>query len=278
MEQIINDQSLAAFGGKGRKMTVQVRNEEIHSGHLILINTGYPVRQKEGSEPLAPLSLHPEIREWHDGIQLEKTCFRQLTALLEASGGMDEIVVVSGYRTEEEQRSIYEQSLVDNGAAYTASYVALPNHSEHQTGLAVDVGKMRRDVDFIAPSFPDSGECRAFKELAADYGFIQRYKEGKRPITGIACEPWHFRYVGCPHARLIDQYDFCLEEYIDFLKAYKHDGPYLTTGYGCAAAEIYFVPADNGAVTNVPIVNGEAYRLSGNNVDGFIVTAFHEKG
>ncbi|WP_445293335.1 D-alanyl-D-alanine carboxypeptidase family protein [Cohnella sp. 56] len=99
-----------------------------------------------------------------------------------------------GYRTAAEQTEIYESSLRDNSPQYTAAYVAWPGCSEHQTGLAVDVGLSRWSgdkPDFIAPDFPDGGVCLAFKRLASRYGFVQRYRAGMEDITGIACEPWH---------------------------------------------------------------------------------------
>ena len=57
-------------------------------------------------------------------------------------------------------------------------------------------------IDFIRPDFPDDGVCGAFRRAAARYGFLERYTREKEALTGIAEEPWHFRYVGVPHARL----------------------------------------------------------------------------
>ena len=75
--------------------------------------------------------------------------------------------------------------------------------SEHQTGLAIDLGLASEEIDVIRPNFPYSGVCAAFRKQAADYGFILRYPAGKEAVTGIAYEPWHFRYVGVPHARFM---------------------------------------------------------------------------
>ncbi|WP_169081517.1 D-alanyl-D-alanine carboxypeptidase family protein [Paenibacillus sp. PL91] len=254
---------------------IQVSQAEIYEGHLVLINGDNPIKRPIKEDKLLPISSNEDINELHDGMSMEKTGLQQLSALLAASEALEEVVVVSAYRTKEEQEHIYATSLVENGPVYTASYVALPDQSEHQTGLAVDVGKISRDVDFIAPSFPSNGACQTFKQLAADYGFIQRYKEGKESITKISCEPWHFRYVGYPHSRLIEEYSFCLEEYIDFVKGYTYSGDHLRFKNGSLQVEIYYVPAEVGPSTTVPIVKCDLYRLSGNNRDGFIITAFH---
>lgn len=80
--------------------------------------------------------------------------------------------------------------------------MAFPDHSEHQTGLAIDLAEDRPDIDFIRPQFPYEGICRKFRERAAEFGFVERYKSEKQKITGIGAEPWHFRYVGRPMQRL----------------------------------------------------------------------------
>jgi D-alanyl-D-alanine dipeptidase/carboxypeptidase len=253
---------------------VQVSQAEVYVGHLVLINGDNPIKQPIKEDKLLPISSNEDIQELHDGMFMEKTSLQQLSALLAASEALEEVVVVSAYRTKEEQEDIYATSLIENGPVYTASYVALPDQSEHQTGLAVDVGKYSRDVDFIAPSFPNIGACQTFKQLAADYGFIQRYKEGKESITKISCEPWHFRYVGYPHSKLIEEHGFCLEEYVEYLKGYTYAGEPLRFNIGSLQVEIYYVPAEEGPSTTVPIVKCDLYRLSGNNKDGFIITAF----
>ncbi|MBB6634205.1 D-alanyl-D-alanine carboxypeptidase family protein [Cohnella thailandensis] len=265
----------------GRRLTyssVQTANSEIHQGHLVLINPEHPIRQTISSDRLLPLSSIPTIHTLHDGMLLDKTCLRNLAILLEACQGMNEIIAVSGYRTKLEQEKIYESSLADNGAEYTARYVALPDRSEHQTGLAIDVGKRNKDVDFIAPAFPDSGVYKRFKQLAARHGFIQRYKEGKESITRISCEPWHFRYVGYPHAEIMEQNDWCLEEYIDRLESRTFENDHLVFENERSFTEIYYVAAEAGTSTAIPLIECDRYYLSGNNRDGFIVTAVLVKG
>lgn len=64
------------------------------------------------------------------------------------------------------------------------------------------------------PAFPYEGVCQMFRERAAEFGFVERYPAGKEPITGIAHEPWHFRYVSPPHARAMVRRGLVLEEYL----------------------------------------------------------------
>ncbi|ACT04219.1 peptidase M15B and M15C DD-carboxypeptidase VanY/endolysin [Paenibacillus sp. JDR-2] len=242
-----------------------------------MINRENPIRQIPSSDRLAPIRSIPAIHTLKDGMRLERTCLRQLAELLAASQGMDDIIAVSGYRTKHDQEQIYSSSLADNGADYTARYVALPDRSEHQTGLAIDVGRLSKDIDFIAPAFPDTAVYKIFKQLAASFGFIQRYKEGKEAITRISCEPWHFRYIGYPHAEIMERSGWCLEEYIDALRRFSYGNEHLLFEDDHALVEIYFVAADTGASTSIPLIPCDRFNLSGNNVDGFIVTAFSDK-
>lgn len=174
---------------------------------LILVNQkhAYPVSAEQNL-----VMVHGDFPD----ILLEREAVRALSRLMEEINGWQYIVPVSGWRGFAEQQKIYSDSLRDNGREFTAQYVALPGHSEHQTGLAIDLGLRRPDVDFIRPTFPYEGICQQFRELAPRYGFIERYPAGKEPITGIAHEPWHFRYVGTPHAECITRQGLTLEEYL----------------------------------------------------------------
>lgn len=187
---------------------------------------------------------------------------------------MDEIVAVSAYRTKEDQSQIYQDCLIEQGPEYTSKYVALPDQSEHQTGLAIDVGKLKSNIDFIAPSFPDTGIYKSFRQHAIQFGFILRYKQEKESITRIAYEPWHFRYVGYPHSKIMEENNLCLEEYIDFVQQYRYSGEQLTVKEKDMTIQIYYVPADKGASSHIPILKCDSYRISGTNREGFIVTTF----
>ena len=94
----------------------------------------------------------------------------------------------------------------------------------------------------------------------------------KSDLTGVSYEPWHFRFVGKPHAYIMTQQGICMEEYIDYLKQFPFGRQHLQIeDYDGKRYEIYYVKAEEGD-TQVPVPTGRAYTLSGNNVDGFIVT------
>lgn len=174
---------------------------------LILVNRQHPYTMsiRQSLAPVLPSFPH---------ILLEREAALALSRLMEELGGWEKIVPVSGWRSFEEQQEIYIDSLRDNGREFTRQFVALPGHSEHQTGLAIDLGLRGESVDFIRPDFPYEGICQRFRELAPAYGFIERYPAGKERVTGIAHEPWHFRYVGAPHAESMARQGLTLEEYL----------------------------------------------------------------
>ena len=244
-------------------MKIVIQREMIAEGALVLVNADYPLKWRE--------EKRMAVREDSPEILLCETAALRLGELLERIGAGDRILPVSGWRTREEQEEIYTQSLLENGEAFTKSYVALPDHSEHQTGLAIDLGIKKETIDFIRPEFPYTGICGEFRGMAADYGFIERYGKDKEKITGIAHEPWHFRYVGRPHAFIMEERGLCLEEYLMFLKAYTREHPLLFCGADGSRTEIYYVPAECEETVFTLPDDGD-YRISGNNMDGFIVT------
>ncbi|MNC65163.1 D-alanyl-D-alanine carboxypeptidase [compost metagenome] len=96
----------------------------------------------------------------------------------------------------------------------------MPGHSEHQTGLAIDLSGT--DGKCAAEScFAGTKEANWLADHAAEYGFIIRYPEGKQAITGYMYEPWHVRYVGKDIAASIAERGITLEEYYDAVPVSK---------------------------------------------------------
>lgn len=243
--------------------TITFSKDDIHKGSLVLINKTYPlVRKKDEQFRLRVITHYPDI-------YLESKTASVISHMLFSLNYREDIIPVSGYRSFEEQKKIYEESLKENGKEFTDKFVALPNHSEHQTGLAIDLALKQDQIDFICPSFPYEGICATFRDKAPLYGFIERYQKDKEEITGIAHEPWHFRYVGYPHSMIMKNYNFVLEEYIDFLKQYPYEGQHFITDLNGQVIEIFYV---NDNCTEIQLPEDSIHQISGNNVDGFIVT------
>jgi D-alanyl-D-alanine dipeptidase/carboxypeptidase len=235
-----------------------VTSDDVNRGPLLLVNADHPIKA-DGDVQLLPL-------DDDSGVVLDMKAALLLRQLLMTIRSGNRILPVSGYRSKSEQERIYNDSLRENGAEFTKKYVALPDCSEHQTGYAVDLSENTGNIDLLRPSFPYDGIYRDFRNLAAKYGFIERYIMDKEHLTGIAHEPWHFRYVGYPHAMIMRERGLCLEEYVDFVKSFKYKGDHLIFGQ----AEIFFADAECAAAgLDVP---EDSTQISGNNVDGFIVT------
>lgn len=154
------------------------------------------------------------------GQQMQEQAAGAFLAMYDAARqeGVD-LAPVSGYRSNETQSNNYENSIRnyeaqgsshDEAVYLTQRYYAVPGTSEHEAGLAMDIG-------WIEDSFGDSAEFGWLQEHCAEYGFIFRYRSGDdiENITGIAYEPWHYRFVGANHAKKMNELGLkTLEEYI----------------------------------------------------------------
>lgn len=234
-----------------------------YQGRIILTNKDYPIH---GNQFLYPLS---EVDISIGKVFMENRAKRMLSELIATIQGQDQIIVVSGFRSYEEQKQIYDASMEENGDDFTKKYVALPNCSEHQTGLAVDVGIRKDKIDFIRPDFPDKGVCHLFRKMAPKYGFIERYPRDKEKITGIGWEPW-LSLCGFPHSVIMSRKNLVLEEYVEFLKQFPHGKKSYAYHCGKRKVEISYKAYDEkDPFLEIP---GQCpFQISGNNVDGVIV-------
>ena len=128
-----------------------------------------------------------------------------------AERGLD-FVLVSDFRTYQYQEQLYNNYVARDGQEAADQYSARPGHSEHQTGLAVDVGSAD-SASNLTVKFGDTPEYAWLKDVAHEYGFIVRYPEGKEHITGYQYEPWHLRYIG-DEAEAVYESGLSLEEYL----------------------------------------------------------------
>lgn len=231
-------------------------------GSLYLVNRAHPL-----GEDLAPEDLVP-VDGGRPEILLRREARDMLDRLLDAVDGRGAIVPVSGWRSRAEQQAIWDGTLAEHGPAFTETYVARPGCSEHQTGLAIDLGENRPEVDFLCPAFPDNGPCGALRRRAADFGFVLRYPAGKEAVTGIGHEPWHFRYVGLPHARIMEDRGLVLEEYLAWLRAFSPEAPLEIGGYA-----LCYLPA-GGEAAPPP---GGRWKLEDTNDGGAVLTVWRDR-
>ncbi len=245
---------------------VILQRELIYNGNLVLVNKQYPLKNPKIEGLISINNAFPDIL-------MKSTAVHMLQKVLDKIDSGNDIVPVSGFRSLEEQTMIYRDSLRDNGEEFTKKFVALPNESEHQTGLAIDLALNKEDIDFICPDFPYEGICQKFRETAPDFGFILRYAKEKEQITGISHEPWHFRYVGYPHSKIIAQKKMAFEEYIEFIKQFSSKNMYLYKQGTQTEIAIYYVPIGINETITIDLPEAP-YEISGNNGDGIIVTVW----
>lgn len=134
--------------------------------------------------------------------------------------------ISSGYRSMDLQAKLFNRQIdcekskavisQEEAEKRAATVVARPGTSEHNTGLAVDFNGVEDD-------FYTTCEYKWLTENAYKYGFIERYQEKWKDITGVIYEPWHFRYVGKENAEKIKESGLCLEEYIKQILEDNHE-------------------------------------------------------
>lgn len=191
-------------------------------GQLYLVNRTFRL-----TEHYMPQDLErPNVKAASGEFLLRREAARALEALFMDAGKEGHVLVaVSGYRSFATQRAIYQRKITNSGKRMAELLVAPAGASEHQLGLAMDIG--RRSNAGLNASFGKSREGQWVAEHAHLYGFIIRYKAEWTEITGYADEPWHLRYVGVDHATEIARRNIPLESYIEEL-ATKHHGGLLT--------------------------------------------------
>ncbi len=176
--------------------------------YLVLVNKTYKLPRDYIPSNLELIST--EFSNENKYLRTEaKEAFENLSRDAKALGY--KITAVSTYRDYAYQEKLYNEYIEEKGLEYADNCSARPGHSEHQTGLAVDVEGSNNDYD----EFENSKEFTWMKDNAYKYGFILRYPKGKEKITGFKYEPWHYRYVGVDTAKIMYEENIILEEYYD---------------------------------------------------------------
>ncbi|WP_430107974.1 M15 family metallopeptidase [Paenibacillus lautus] len=243
--------------------TIRVIDEQVTRGNLVLVNKDHPLDQGAVPKDIVTLFENKDLMHGYvvldNTIRLSRSVAEKFGDMVEAAGedGVNRFMISSGYRDKGEQEQLYREKGSD--------YALPPGYSEHNLGLSMDIGSTQQSID-------RSPEGKWLKEHAWAHGFILRYPEDKTEITGIQYEPWHFRYVGQPHSMIMKELNLTLEEYLDYL---KEQSSYRTTVDG-KEYEIKYVPVTSKDM-EIEIPAGSEYEISGNNIDGIIVTVLLNK-
>lgn len=125
------------------------------------------------------------------------------------------LLLVSGYRSYYNQSALYNSYVKASGQAVTDRQSARAGYSEHQTGLAADLGASNRKCE-IEQCFANTAEGKWLAANAYKFGFLIRYPLDKEDITGYEYEPWHVRFVGTNLSTEMNRLNITtLEEYFN---------------------------------------------------------------
>lgn len=258
---------------------IERSNEEIHKGDLVLVNTSYIYWFLE-QDGLVSLNKNKNnaYKLMDQQMFLNRKMVQALNKMMrdfEIHTDRHDMIITSAYRSLEKQNKELEEKINELGSEDALKWVMLPGYSEHHTGYAVDMSIKTDDDVYI--QYKGQNEYAWINKNCFKYGIIRRYTEDKIGITGISNEPWHYRYVGIPHAYLMTIHDLCLEEYIAYIKQFDFDDEHLFIWAEEENYEIYYIPMSQEETTRIPVPEDKIYSISGNNVDGFIVTIYRGK-
>ena len=208
LEEVLKDLD---FSGYGFDVNRPVQIQDINNLYVLANKANYFPEYFEPIELVEPQSKHagnPTRRK------LRKVAADAIDRLLAAARaeGLD-IQTVSGYRTIAYQKILYQANVERQGVVLANQYSSKPGHSEHHTGLCMDVSSPSVGFDLIE-AYIEKKEGKWLAENAHKYGFIIRYPKGKEEWTGYSYEPWHIRYLGEPLAAYLYETGLCYEEFL----------------------------------------------------------------
>lgn len=176
---------------------LEVRDGITYVDGIMIVNKTYalPESYAPGLDPTAKAAFDEmSAKAWGDGVS---------------------IYIISGYRSFAQQKKLYDGYASSRGVEEADRVSSRPGHSEHQSGLCMDINT----TEF---SFEGTKEAVWLEQHCAEYGFIIRFPKGKESITGYEYEPWHIRYVGVEAAKEIMSRGICLEEYLGVTSDYRY--------------------------------------------------------
>lgn len=193
-------------------LLAQPRTETLNGDDLlVLVNKeqGLPADYVAGD--LVDLGDLPATRS---GLKVRREVLGALRRMLDGAKkeGL-EVMVLSAFRSYQEQAAIYSGYVRSMGEARASRISAQPGKSQHQLGTTVDFTSSRVGYDLVE-AFGDTPEGRWLWDNAHAYGFVMSYPGGKEHITGYAYEPWHYRYVGVEAATRVRNLGITLEEFL----------------------------------------------------------------
>ncbi|MDE7104956.1 MAG: D-alanyl-D-alanine carboxypeptidase family protein [Ruminococcus sp.] len=242
--------------------------EDIYKVDLVLVNAEYDYKFYE--DDINTITLFDNKSDSYGAgdfvTRLDRNVLNHLNEMIDAyaeSQYLDStyIFILDGYRT-------YDEQVERHSSGKSRTFEA--GHTDYHTGRTFDIYCSDTFSNIGYAYFNPTDNYEWFVENSGNYGFITRFPEYKSEITGENARTYTYRYVGVPHAVYINSNNLCMEEYIELIKAYTIENQLEITVDGRTYG-VYYVPAEEDE-TDVLVPLGKMYTVSGNNVDGFIVT------
>ena len=223
-KELVRQEEIKAAKEKIENATYPI--DTVEDFDLILVNKTHGLSKTYWPEDLVTIERHVNGVGNDDTHKLRKVAADALNEMLDAAAaeGLD-IRLRTGFRSYDYHASLYNSYASRDGKAAADTYSARPGYSEHQTGLACDLGGATENFA-LSYKFGETKEGQWVAEHAHEFGFIIRFTDGETdangkrqpgPITGYVFEPWHVRYVGREHAeKMCATYEVrdTLEEYL----------------------------------------------------------------
>lgn len=195
--------------GSDKKWYEEVTVADTKDKYLMLINKFHSLPENYDPGTIKKFSSTYAFGD----VSAEEECYNAFIKMANDAKKDDiTLVLTSGYRSYETQEKIYNDMVKQKGEYYAVDYAAKPGTSEHETGLALDIFT----YGGVMETFKDTKTYEWLVAHASDYGFIERYQEGKDYLTGYSPEAWHYRYVGVETAKKVLEEGITYEEYYAF--------------------------------------------------------------
>ena len=255
--------------------TIGVGKEQINIGDLIFVSSNYKVVYPNDEELVNLANVKSNsymlsINNMRSHKDIVESMNKMFDDFAKKTGNTD-IIIWTAYRDEARQKEVYEEGLKNYGEE-ASKYVSKPGESDHNTGLGIAINVYRNNKKYSLSEFK---EYDWIKDNCYKYGFVERYPNNKIDITGLDySSSFYLRYVGVPHSEYMKKNDMCLEEYIVKVKEYTLGTSTLKVDTDDGESyEIYYISGDtDDDVIRVPVPLDKEYTISGNNMDGIIVT------
>lgn len=262
---------------------------DIHKGALVLVNPSHELVYDPENDVMDLYSNRGKLESGASTYKLANTSLKLNEAALKAFNAWmaasytqtsGSILVSDAFRTFAVQQDVFEKALATYGPDKVLQYAMKPNNSDFRAGYSIYLKYMPADGKTYALSDKAAANAlAAINSTAAQNGFIARYPKGSSAVTGVSdsAMPYQYRYVGAAHATVMNACGLTLEEYISGVKSYSSANR-LKVATDTADYHVFYVPAAKDNTTTILIPkNADSYDISGNNIDGFIVSVTFNK-